>query len=138
MPQSDQERLNAFLGKMVGDLGAIASGAGVLLGDRLGLFKALREGGKLTAAELATQTGTQERLVREWLASQAAAGYVEYDASGDRFYLSPEQELVFADESSPAFMAGAFEVLSSLWLDEDKVRQAFLSGKGVGWHEHSS
>ena len=138
MPQSDQERLNAFLGKMVGDLGAIASGAGVLLGDRLGLFKALREGGKLTAAELATQTGTQERLVREWLASQAAAGYVEYDASGDRFYLSPEQELVFADESSPAFMAGAFEVLSSLWLDEDKVRQAFLSGKGVGWHEHST
>lgn len=138
MSQPDQDKLNAFLGKMVGDLGAIATGAAVLLGDRLGLFAALREGGKLTAGELAERTGTQERLVREWLSAQAAAGYIEYDAPADRFYLSPEQALVFADDSSPAYMAGAFEVLSSLWLDEEKVRQAFLTGKGVGWHEHSA
>lgn len=138
MSQPEQEKLNAFLGKMIGDLGAIASGAGVLLGDRLGLFKALRDGGKLTPEELAARTGTQERLVREWLAGQAAAGYVEYESAADRFFLTPEQQLVFADEASPAFMAGAFEVLSSLWLDEDKVRQAFLTGGGVGWHEHSA
>lgn len=138
MSQANQEKLNAFLGKMVGDLGAIASGAGALLGDRLGFFKALRGGGKMTAGELAARTGTQERLVREWLSGQAAAGYVEYDASDNKFYLSAEQELVFADETSPAYMAGAFEILSTLWLDEDRVRRAFLSGGGVGWHEHSA
>jgi 2-polyprenyl-3-methyl-5-hydroxy-6-metoxy-1,4-benzoquinol methylase len=138
MSDAGQGKLDAFLGKMVGDLGAIATGAGVLLGDRLGLFKALREGGKMTATELAKGTGTQERLVREWLSGQAAAGYIDYDEATDRFYLNAEQELVFADEDSPAFMAGAFEVLSSLWLDEEKVRQAFLSGKGVAWHEHSA
>ncbi len=138
MSEPNQEKLNAFLGKMVGDLGAIATGAGVVLGDRLGLFKAMRGGGKMTAADIAAQTGTQERLVREWLSAQAAAGYVDYDEAGDRFYLNPEQELVFADEESPAFMAGAFEVLSSLWIDEEKVSDAFRSGKGLGWHEHSA
>ncbi|MFN4140726.1 class I SAM-dependent methyltransferase [Aestuariivirga sp.] len=134
----NQEKLDSFLGKMVGDLGAIATGAGVLLGDRLGLFKAMRENGRCTAEALASRTGTQERLVREWLSGQAAAGYIEYDKDTDQFYLTPEQELVFADEESPAFMAGAFEVLSTLWLDEEKVRHAFKSGKGVGWHEHSN
>ena len=114
MPQPNQEKLDAFLGKMVGDLGAIATGAGVLLGDRLGLFTAMRDGGKMTAAEIAARTGTQERLVREWLSGQAAAGYIEYEEATDRFYLNREQELVFADEESPAFMAGAFEVLSAL------------------------
>ena len=138
MLQPNQDKLDAFLGKMVGDLGAIATGAGVVLGDRLGLFKAMRDGGKMTARELAARTGTQERLVREWLSAQAAAGYVDYEEDGERFYLNPEQELVFADEDSPAFMAGAFEVLSALWLDEEKVSQAFRSGKGVGWHEHSA
>lgn len=138
MPQLDQEKLDAFLGKMVGDLGAIATGAGVVLGDRLGLFKAMKAGDALTPAELAARTGTQERLVREWLAGQAAAGYVEYEESNDRFHLSPEQAAVFADEDNPAFMAGAFEVLSTLWIDEEKVSEAFRSGKGVGWHEHSA
>ena len=138
MPEADQEKLNAFMGKMLGDLGAIATGAGVLLGDRLGLFRALRQGGKMSAADLAKRTGTQERLVREWLSGQAAAGYVDYDEAGDKFFLNPEQELVFAEEDSPAFMAGAFEALSSLWLDEEKVRQAFQSGKGLPWHEHSA
>lgn len=138
MSETNQEKLNLFLGKMVGDLGAVASGAAVVLGDRLGLFKAIRELGKVTTGELAASTGTQERLVREWLAGQAAAGYIEYDEATDRFYLNPEQELVFADEDSPAFMAGAFEALSTLWLDEEKVSQAFRSGKGLGWHEHSA
>ncbi|HTV67946.1 MAG TPA: class I SAM-dependent methyltransferase [Rhizobiaceae bacterium] len=138
MPELNQEKLDAFLGKMVGDLGAIATGAGVVLGDRLGLFAAMREGGPMTAGALAARTGTQERLVREWLSGQAAAGYVDYDEATDRFHLNPEQELVFADEESPAFMAGAFEVLSSLWIDEEKVSNAFRSKKGLAWHDHSA
>lgn len=138
MSQVDQEKLDAFLGKMVGDLGAAASGALVVLGDRLGLFAAMRSAGRTSAAELAARTGTRERYVREWLSAQAAAGYIEYDEATDRFYLNPEQELVFADEDSPAFMAGAFEVLSSFWIDEPKISAAFRSGQGVGWHEHSA
>ncbi|MGO4836697.1 class I SAM-dependent methyltransferase, partial [Rhizobiaceae sp. 2RAB30] len=115
-----------------------APGAGVLLGDKLGLFTAMREGGKMTTNEIAVRTGLHQRMLREWLSAQAAAGYIEYEETTDRFYLSPEQEAVFADEESPAFMAGAFEALSTLWLDEEKVRQAFRSGKGVAWHEHSA
>lgn len=138
MSEPNQEKLEALLGKMVGDLGAITTGAAVLLGDRLGLFSAMGDGGRMTSAQLAAKTGTQERLVREWLSAQAAAGYVEYDEGADSFYLSPEQEQVFVNEDSPAFMAGAFEVVSTLWLDEEKVRQAFRSGKGLGWHDHST
>jgi len=138
MQQPDPDRLNAFLGRMVGDLGGVATGALVLLGDRLGLFKAMQSGDKVTPAELASRTGTHERYVREWLAAQAAAGYVEYDAAADRFFLNPEQATVFADENSPAFMAGAFEAFSALWLDEPKVAEAFRTGKGLAWHDHSA
>src|SRR4029077_17092732 len=121
----DPDKLNAFLGRMVGDLGAIATGALVLLGDRLGLFRAMRSGEAVTPDELAQRTGTHERYVREWLSAQAAAGYVDYDDVTGNFRLNPEQAAVFADEDSPASMAGAFEVLSSLWLDEPKVAEAF-------------
>jgi 2-polyprenyl-3-methyl-5-hydroxy-6-metoxy-1,4-benzoquinol methylase len=138
MPQLDQDKLNSFLGRMVGDLGAIATGALVVLGDRLGLFKAMKSGDKVTAAELAARTGTHERYIREWLSAQAAAGYVQYDSADDRFYLDPEQAVVFTEENSPAFMAGAFEVMAALWIDEPKVSEAFRTGKGVGWHDHSA
>jgi 2-polyprenyl-3-methyl-5-hydroxy-6-metoxy-1,4-benzoquinol methylase len=138
MPQLDQDKLNAFLGRMVGDLGAIATGALVVLGDRLSLFKAMKSGDKVTAAEVAARTGTHERYIREWLSAQAAAGYVQYDATDDRFYLDPEQAVVFAEENSPAFMAGAFELMAALWIDEPKVSEAFRTGKGVGWHDHSA
>lgn len=138
MREPDQQKLDELLGRMVGDLGAITTGAAVLLGDRLGLFAALN-GGKMTAAELAQSTGTQARLVREWLSAQAAAGYVEYDEASDSFYLTPEQEQVFVNDESPAYMAGAFEVVSTLWLDEEKVRKAFKSDKGaLGWHDHNA
>jgi 2-polyprenyl-3-methyl-5-hydroxy-6-metoxy-1,4-benzoquinol methylase len=133
----DTQRLDAFLARMVGDLGAIASGALVVLGDRLGLYAAMRDGTPTTPSELARRTGTHERYVREWLAAQAAAGYVEYDDETNQFHLSPEQAAVFADDASPASMAGAFEVLASLWLDEPKVAEAFRSGRGVPWHDHS-
>ena len=91
MPQPNQAKLDAFLGKMVGDLGAIATGAEVVLGDRLGLFRAMREGGTVTAAELAARTGTQERLVREWLSGQAAAGYIEYEEATKRSISVPSR-----------------------------------------------
>jgi SAM-dependent methyltransferase len=133
----DGDKLNAFLGRMVGDLGAIATGALVVLGDRLGLYRAMRSGEKLSPAELARRTGTHERNVREWLSAQAAAGYVDYCDETNLFRLNPEQAAVFADEDSPAAMAGAFEVLSSFWIDEPKVAEAFRTGRGLGWHDHS-
>ena len=103
----DEARLNEFVGKMVGDMGAAMSAALMIVGDKLGLYKAAGGQAPLTSAELARRTGTAERYVREWLAAQAAAGYVGYDAATGRFALSPEQAMVFADEDSPVFMAGA-------------------------------
>jgi 2-polyprenyl-3-methyl-5-hydroxy-6-metoxy-1,4-benzoquinol methylase len=138
MRQPDQNKLDSLLGRMVGDLGAVATGALVVLGDRLGLFKAMQDGESMTAADLARRTGTHERYVREWLAAQAAAGYIDYDAGADQFQLNPEQAMVFADEDSPAFMAGAFEVLSALWADEPKVAEVFRTGAGLAWHDHSA
>ena len=134
--EANPEKLQAFMGKMVGDMGAAMSAALVVLGDRLGLYKALAEAGPSTSAELATRTGTAERNVREWLAAQAASGYIDYDAASARFSLNPEQAMVFADEGGPAFMAGGFEVLAAGFLDEPKVAEAFRTGKGMGWHEH--
>jgi len=132
----DLDKLNAFAGRMVGDLGSAISAALVVLGDRLGLYKALAGHGPATSAELAAATGTHERYVREWLAAQAAAGYVDYDALTARYAMSPEQAMVFADEGGPAFMTGAFEIIAAMFADEPKIAEAFLTGKGVGWHEH--
>ncbi len=134
----DEEKLGALAGKVVGDLGAAIGGALVVLGDRLGLFKALADGGPANPTELAERTGCAERYVREWLAAQAASGYVEYDPASGEFSLSPEQALVFATEGHPAFMAGGFELISAVYRDEPKIAAAFKSGKGVGWHEHDA
>lgn len=136
MREPDPARLESFMGKMVGDMGAAATASLVILGDRLGLYRALAAEGPATSTELAERTGTHERNVREWLAAQAAAGYVDYDRKDGRFSLSPEQEMVFADDGGPAFMAGGFEILSSMFMDNDKVADAFRTGKGLGWHEH--
>lgn len=132
----DQAKLEAFMGKMVGDMGAAMSAATVMLGDRLGLYRGLADLGPATSAELAAHTGTHERNVREWLAAQAASGYVDYDEKTGRFSLSPEQAMVLADEEGPAFMAGGFAILAAGFIDEPKVAESFKSGKGVGWHEH--
>ncbi|MFT3727730.1 MAG: class I SAM-dependent methyltransferase [Terricaulis sp.] len=137
MAAPDPEKLNALMGRLVGDLGAIASGALVLLGDRLGIYKAMGDGKAVTAEDLANKTGLNERYLREWLSANAAAGYVDYNPKSRKFKLNPEQCCAFADEGGPAFFAGAFEVAQSMWLDEPKVAEAFKSGKGVGWHEHS-
>ncbi len=132
----DPEKLHAFMGKMVGDMGAAMSAALVVLGDHLGLYKALAAHGPATSAELAAVTSLNERLVREWLCAQAASEYLTYDAADGRFALSPEQAMVFADEESPVFLSGGFEVVAAAFKDEPKVAKAFRSGLGLGWHEH--
>lgn len=136
MPEPDLAKLDVLVGRLVGDLGAAFSGALVVLGDQLGLYRALADG-PMTAEALAEKTGTRARYVREWLSAQAAAGYIEFDAETELFSLTPEQALAFADDESPAFFPGAFEVVQSAWLDEPKIAAAFKSGEGVGWHEHS-
>ncbi|MDB5396713.1 MAG: SAM-dependent methyltransferase [Rhodospirillales bacterium] len=133
----DDAKLNDFVGKMVGDMGAAMGAALMVVGDKLGLYKQLATG-KLNSEELARRTGTTERYVREWLAAQAAAGYVDFDPVEGRFSLSPEQAMVFANESSPVFMPGFADMIQSLWRDEPKITEAFRTGKGVGWHEHDS
>lgn len=132
----DEDKLNAFMGKAVGDMGAAMHAALVLLGDELGLYKAMADCEPVTAGQLAERTGTRERYVREWLCAQAASGYATYDAAADTFALTPEQSFALAQEDGPAFLPGAFQVIASVMRDEPKVREAFVSGKGVGWHEH--
>lgn len=135
--QPDPAKLEALMGKMVGDMGAAISAPLIVLGDKLGLYKALSQSGPLDADGLAKKTGTTERYVREWLNAQAAAGYVQYDAAAGKYSMTPEQAAVFADENSPTFVAGAYDVVASMFKDEPKITEAFKSGKGVGWHEHS-
>lgn len=137
MREADPQKLDALVGRLVGDVGASITGALIVLGDQLGLYKAMADGEPVTSQQLAAKTGLKERYVREWLAGQAAAGYVDYDEGADSFALSPEQAMAFAEEESPAFFAGAFEIVQSMWMDEPKVAEAFRSGSGVGWHEHS-
>src|SRR3954466_15000626 len=108
----DEAKLNEFMGKMVGDLGVAMSSALLVLGDRLGLYKAMAASGPVTPAELARRTETSERYVREWLNNQAAGGYVDYDAKAGNYRLSPEQAAALADEASPAFLPGAFQVIA--------------------------
>ena len=133
----NQAKLHEFMSQLLHDMGASATGALVLIGDKLGLYKALAAGGPLSPAELAARTNTAERYVREWLAAQAAAGYVQYQPEAGTYAMTAEQALALADEQGPAFVPGAFEVIASMFKDEPKVSQAFRTGSGVGWHEHS-
>lgn len=136
--QPDPDKLNAFVGKMLGDLGAIATAALVVIGDKLGLYRELQKGEALTSGELATRTGAAERYVREWLANQAASGYLEYDAQTQRFSLPPEQGFMLADETSPLYVNGLFELLQSMIVDEPAIAQRFRTAEGFGWHEHDA
>ncbi|HEY9179984.1 MAG TPA: class I SAM-dependent methyltransferase [Candidatus Baltobacteraceae bacterium] len=132
----DDGKLHEFAGRMLGDLGAAMSAALVILGDKLGLYKALDARGPMTSEALAAATGTHERYVREWLSNQAAGGYLTYDPQKKTFYLPPEHAAMLADETSPLFMHGAFQIVEAAMADEPKIAQAFKSGGGVGWHEH--
>ena len=132
----DQMKLHEFVMKAVGEMGAAMNAALIVIGDKLGLYKAMSGAGPMTSAELAKKTETAERYVREWLASQAAGGFVTYDAASGKYTLPPEQALALADETSPVFLPGFFEVVAACVKDEPKITEAFRSGKGVGWHEH--
>jgi SAM-dependent methyltransferase len=134
----DTGKLDTFMGKMLVDVGAAISASLMLIGDKLGLYKALARGGPMTSAELANATSTTERYVREWLAAQAAAGYVDYESRSAKFSMSPEQAMVFADEESPVFMGAVGDLVAATILDEPKISQAFRTGKGVGWNERST
>ncbi|MBY2933776.1 class I SAM-dependent methyltransferase [Rhizobium leguminosarum] len=138
MREPDMQKLDALVGRLVGDVGAAMSGALVVLGDQVGIYKAMADGTPMSVQDLAKKTGIKERYLREWLSAQAAADYVAYDEKTDRFSLTPEQAMVFGEENSPAFFVGAFEVVQSMWMDEPKVADAFRTGKGLGWHEHST
>jgi SAM-dependent methyltransferase len=131
------DKLNAFMGKMLGDMGAAANAALIKVGDRLGLYKALAAKGPMTPADLAKASGTTERYVREWLSAQAAAGYVDYNAATGKFHMQPEQKMAFADEDSPVFIGAIGDVMSAIVLDEPKISEAFKTGKGVGWNERA-
>src|SRR5882672_2809766 len=132
----DQAKLEQFMGKAVGDLGATLNSALVVLGERLGLYKALAELKSASSPELAKRTECDERYVREWLAAQAAGGYVEYDAASKRYSMTEEQAFALANEGGPAYLPGAFQLALGVLRDEPKIRAAFRSGAGVGWHEH--
>jgi 2-polyprenyl-3-methyl-5-hydroxy-6-metoxy-1,4-benzoquinol methylase len=135
-PAIDETKLHAFMHRAVGDMGAAMHAVLIVLGDRLGLYKAMGDGRPITPAELASRTGTSERYVREWLNANAASGYIAYDANTEKYALPPEQALALAVENSPVFLPGAFQIISSCFNDQAKIESAFRSGKGVGWHEH--
>ena len=132
----DEAKLNAFMGNFVHDLGAVMHAATIVVGDQLGLYKALAEGPPATADELARRTETDPRYLREWLSAQAASGYVSYDAASACFSLSEEQAFALAEEGSPAFIPGAFQVCVDQFKSIPKMAQALRTGLGIGWHEH--
>ena len=135
----DPAKLDALVGRMLGDLGGAYILPLVRIGDELGLYTALAEGGPATPAELARRTGANERLLREWLSAHAAAGYLDHEAASGRFAMSPEQAMVFALPDSPAFMLGAFEVAHATALDVPQVSRAFRGdGRGAGYHVRCS
>ena len=136
IPPPAPKDVEAFIGQVVTDLSAAFSGVLVNVGRKLGLYQAMAELGACSSAVLAEATGIRERYVREWLANQAAGGYVAYDRETQRYALTPAQAMVLAVEHSPIFMASAFEVAASFWLDEDKIVETFRSGEGLAWHAH--
>lgn len=132
----DQAALESFATRAIADIAASYSGVMVSLGHKLGLYKAMAGAGPLSAAELARRTGCAERYVREWLAAQAAAGYLVYHARSETFELPPEHALVLADEDSACFVPPAWNLPAAMWADEDKALDAFRTGRGVAWGEH--
>jgi 2-polyprenyl-3-methyl-5-hydroxy-6-metoxy-1,4-benzoquinol methylase len=132
----DQGKLEQFMGKVVTDVGAAMSGVLVVVGERLGLFRALAAGGAATAAELARRTECAERYVREWLDAMAAGGYVVYDPSSARYALPAEQAFALSDPESPAFCTGMFQIALAMYAAEERVAKNFRSGEGLAWGEH--
>src|ERR1700691_1968662 len=135
-PALDMDKLNTFIGQFVTDLGASVHAGMVVIGERLGLYKALATG-PMTPAELAAKTGTDARYLREWLASQAAGGYVTYNEASNTFSLTQEQAFTLAREDSPAYLPGAFELALGSLAAVPRIAESFKTGAGMGWHEHA-
>jgi 2-polyprenyl-3-methyl-5-hydroxy-6-metoxy-1,4-benzoquinol methylase len=133
----DESKLNAFMGAFVHDFGATMHAATIVIGDQLGLYKVLA-GTPATAEALAAKTGTDARYVREWLSAQAASNYVDFDPETQCFSLNEIQAFALAEEGSPAFIPGAFQIAVAQFTAISKIVEAFRSGKGVGWHEHDA
>jgi SAM-dependent methyltransferase len=134
--QVDNDKLMAFIGQVVGELGATVNAGLIVIGDRLGLYRAMAGAGWVSAADVAAKTSTSERYVREWLNAQAAGGFVEYDAATGSYRLDTEHALALADESSPAFVGGAFQLALGSLKSLPEIEDAFRSGRGYGWHQH--
>jgi SAM-dependent methyltransferase len=132
----NEDKMNAFLGKVVGDFGASLSSALVYLGQKLGLYKAMTAAGPMTPVELAQRTNTNERYVREWLINQAAGGYAEYDPESGRFSLTPEQSVALTDEQSPFYVGGGFFVVKAMTAAVSRIEDHFRNGGGMLWGEH--
>ena len=132
----NEDKMNAFLGKVVGDFGASLSSALVYIGQKLGLYKALSDAGPVTPAELAQRTNTNERYVREWLINQAAGGYAEYDPASGRYSLTPEQAVALTDEQSPFYVGGGFFVVKAMTSAVSRIEDHFRKGGGMLWGEH--
>ncbi len=132
----DENKMNEFLGKVVGDFGASLSSALVYIGQKLGLYKAMAEAGAVTPAELAQKTSTNERYVREWLINQAAGGYAEYDPETGRYSLTPEQTVALTEEHSPFYVGGGFFVVKAMTQAVERIENSFRDGGGMLWGEH--
>jgi SAM-dependent methyltransferase len=132
----NEAKLQEFIGKAVNEWGAAEGALITFAGDKLGLFKAMAGAGELTPEELAKKTGTHPRIIKEWLAAQAAGGFVTYNSSAGTFTLPEEQAFALTDENSPAYIAGFYQTLAGLFKDEEKIVEAFRTGKGLGWGDH--
>jgi SAM-dependent methyltransferase len=133
----DTDKLMQFVFRAVDEVGATLNTALVVLGDKLGLYRAMAGTDGLTPAELAERTGTAERYVREWLNNQAAGGYVAYDPASGRYSLPPEQTVALTDSDSPAYLPGFFQIALGSVIDSPRIVEAAARGNGFGWHEHT-
>jgi 2-polyprenyl-3-methyl-5-hydroxy-6-metoxy-1,4-benzoquinol methylase len=132
----DGDKLMQFVFRAVDEVGATLNSALVVMGDKLGLYRALAGTGGLSPEQLAHATGTNERYVREWLNAQAAGGFVGYDAASGRYSLGPEQTVALTDSDSPAYLPGFFQIAIGSVLDSPRITEAVRTGAGVGWHDH--
>ncbi len=130
------DKLMQFVFRAVDEVGATLNAALVVMGDKLGLYRGLAEGGAVSPEGLAERTGTAERYVREWLNAQAAGGFVEYDPESGLYSLPPEQTVALTDPSSPAYLPGFFQIAVGSVLDSPRITDIARSGAGLGWGEH--
>src|SRR4051812_31486354 len=133
----DGEKLEQFVFRAVDEVGATLNAAQVVMGDRLGLYRALAGAGGLTPVELARRTDVAERYVREWLNGQAAGGYVDYDPATGTYSLPAEHAVALTDADSPAYLPGFFQIALGTVIDSPRVVDSAREGAGVGWHEHN-